>query len=81
MAGGLVYFPGLNENIEYREYYATGGFPQIIISDVSKDGRYHVVHKLGFGGFGTVWLARDNELARYVAVKILTAVASKTFKN
>jgi hypothetical protein len=26
-----------------------------------KDGRYQIYHKLGWGGFSTVWLARDHE--------------------
>ena len=30
------------------------------ISDVFANGRYEVLHKLGFGGSSTVWLARDS---------------------
>lgn len=33
-------------------------------------GRYHVVSFLGKGGFGKVYLARDNELQRDVALKL-----------
>lgn len=33
--------------------------------------RYQVVHKLGQGGFSTVWLAQDNETGKAVALKIL----------
>ena len=33
-------------------------------------GRFDLVARLGLGGFGTVWKARDNELDRTVAVKI-----------
>ncbi|CZR51029.1 related to dis1-suppressing protein kinase dsk1 [Phialocephala subalpina] len=36
-------------------------------------GRYCVIHKLGHGGFSTVWLCRDSLDCKYVAVKILTA--------
>jgi hypothetical protein len=31
------------------------------------------VHKLRFGGYSTVWLARDKDLQRYVSLKILVA--------
>ncbi|PYH79545.1 kinase domain-containing protein [Aspergillus uvarum CBS 121591] len=40
------------------------------------DGRYQVVDKLGYGGYATIWLARDLRTGRYVAVKTMTADAS-----
>jgi serine/threonine protein kinase len=32
--------------------------------------RYRIVDKLGFGGYSTIWLARDEKDQRYVAVKV-----------
>ncbi|EGE05967.1 CMGC/SRPK protein kinase [Trichophyton equinum CBS 127.97] len=40
-----------------------------MIGDVLHD-RYKVVDKLGFGGYATIWLARDSLLERYVALKV-----------
>ncbi|MFB6641615.1 serine/threonine-protein kinase [Streptomyces chartreusis] len=35
-------------------------------------GRYRLLHRLGGGGFGTVWKARDAEISRMVAIKGIT---------
>ena len=32
--------------------------------------RYHIVDKLGYGGYSTVWIARDLSKSEYVALKI-----------
>ncbi|OJD10344.1 CMGC/SRPK protein kinase [Blastomyces percursus] len=45
------------------------GCHPIMIGDTLQGG-YQVVDKLGFGGYLTVWLARDVRLEQYVAVKI-----------
>ena len=33
-------------------------------------GRYEVIRRLGFGGFGVVFLAKDSDLGRLVAIKL-----------
>lgn len=63
------------EDVEPLERYQRGGYHPILISDVLAD-RYHVIHKLGYGTYSTIWLARDIQRAAYVAIKICTADAS-----
>lgn len=74
--GGFVYIPGA-DGFEQREDYTTNGFHPVLLGDTLNDGRYRVVHKLGFGAVGTVWLARDNREARYVSIKISMSCISK----
>lgn len=50
--------------------YEKGGYHPTHLGNELKRGRYRVLHKLGWGGYSTVWLARDKSLGRYVAVKI-----------
>lgn len=39
--------------------YARGGYHPVCLGDTFKDGRYQVCHRLGWGSFSIVWLARD----------------------
>ncbi|PWY88821.1 kinase-like protein [Aspergillus sclerotioniger CBS 115572] len=57
------------DGAEDLERYEPGGYHPIKINDVLHN-RYHIVDKLGYGGYSTVWLARDTHLSRYVAVKV-----------
>ncbi|KAI2635666.1 kinase-like domain-containing protein [Hypomontagnella submonticulosa] len=68
----------LDENempLEELELYLPGGFHPVHIGDVL-DGRYEVSHKLGCGGFATVWLCLDLTTHSWKAVKILVAQKS-----
>ena len=56
--------------------YRPGGYHPLQIGDDLDEGRYRLVDKLGYGGYSTIWLARDLGRARYVAVKVITADAS-----
>ena len=59
------------EGVERLERYQLGGYCQVLIGDILS-GRYHIIHKLGHGTYSTVWLARDEQQATYVAVKVGT---------
>lgn len=65
------------ENVEDVENYRSGGFHPIHLGDNFKDGRYIILHKLGHGGFSTVWLARNECHQRLVSLKVLTAEGSQ----
>jgi hypothetical protein len=43
--------------------YHRGRYFPVKLGDTFKRGRYRVIHKLGWGGFATVWLARDMQYA------------------
>lgn len=63
---------------EENEFYEVGGLHPVLIGDSLRNGRYTVLHKLGYGGFSTVWLAHDQEAERYVALKILSVAGSRS---
>ncbi|TWU70488.1 hypothetical protein ED733_000646 [Metarhizium rileyi] len=57
------------EDVEDISRYIVGGFHPVRIGDCYH-GRYRVVHKLGHGAYATIWLAKDLQLMKYVALKI-----------
>ncbi|KAL2273543.1 hypothetical protein FJTKL_04445 [Diaporthe vaccinii] len=57
------------DGVERLELYEPGGYHPVVVNDLLHN-RYRRVDKLGFGGYSTIWLARDETQSRYVAVKI-----------
>lgn len=53
---------------EPLEQYSFGGYHPVHLSDLLKNGQYEIIHKLGFGSFATVWLARDHQYARSLLI-------------
>lgn len=41
--------------------YRSGGYHPVHLGDTMHGGRYKIMHKLGWGRDGTVWLARDTK--------------------
>lgn len=56
-----------NFGVELTEISHSGYHP-IHFGDVLNE-RYEVMHKLGHGTFGTVWICHDQKDQQYVAVK------------
>src|SRR6266550_8021554 len=75
------YRPCRFDFIENIDLYASGGLHPVSIGDVFADGRYKVLHKLGFGGSSTTWLARDSISGILVALKVLAAYISTKPKD
>ncbi|GKT49985.1 SRSF protein kinase 2 [Colletotrichum spaethianum] len=65
---------GYVDGVEHLGDYRPGVYHPIRIDDRLNE-RYRVVHKLGHGTFSTAWLAVDEKLSKYVAVKVGTADA------
>ena len=63
---------------EDSEDYCKGGYHPVHVGETFKDGRYIVVRKLGWGHFSTVWLSRDTESGRHVALKVVRSAAHYT---
>lgn len=72
-----TYLEGVQDGVEDLERYEAGGYHPMHLGDrLGDSGSYHVIHKLGHGGFSTVWLCRDTREGPYVAVKVHTADVS-----
>lgn len=65
------------EDVEKLERYRPGGYHPTTIGEWL-NGRYRIVHKLGFGAYSTIWMARDQKTEKYVAVKITIADSNPT---
>jgi hypothetical protein len=57
------------DGVERLEAYRPGGYHPVTIGHVMHT-RYTIIDKLGFGGYSTVWLARDSHTDRFVAPKV-----------
>uniref|UniRef100_A0A8C3CE06 non-specific serine/threonine protein kinase n=1 Tax=Cairina moschata TaxID=8855 RepID=A0A8C3CE06_CAIMO len=57
--------------------YCKGGYHLVKIGDLF-NGRYHVIRKLGWGHFSTVWLAWDIQGKRFVAMKVVKSAEHYT---
>ena len=63
---------------EDAEDYCKGGYHPVSVGETFKDGRYIITRKLGWGHFSTVWLSRDIETGRHVALKVVRSAAHYT---
>ncbi|EAW72812.1 SRSF protein kinase 3 [Homo sapiens] len=66
-----------DEEQEDPKDYCKGGYHPVKIGDVF-NGRYHVVRKLGWGHFSTVWLCWDIQRKRFVALKVVKSAGHYT---
>jgi len=57
--------------------YVKGGYHPVKIGDLFHN-RYHVVRKLGWGHFSTVWLCWDLNDKKFVALKVVKSAAHYT---
>uniref|UniRef100_A0A8C5R4I9 non-specific serine/threonine protein kinase n=1 Tax=Leptobrachium leishanense TaxID=445787 RepID=A0A8C5R4I9_9ANUR len=57
--------------------YCKGGYHPVKIGDLF-NGRYHVIRKLGWGHFSTVWLCWDLQGKRFVAMKVVKSAQHYT---
>ncbi|XP_034290050.1 SRSF protein kinase 3 isoform X3 [Pantherophis guttatus] len=75
VGGGLL--GSDDEEQEDPRDYCRGGYYPVKIGDLF-NGRYHVVRKLGWGHFSTVWLCWDIQRKRFVALKVVKSAVHYT---
>uniref|UniRef100_A0A8C1D2N0 non-specific serine/threonine protein kinase n=1 Tax=Cyprinus carpio carpio TaxID=630221 RepID=A0A8C1D2N0_CYPCA len=66
-----------DEEQEDPNDYCKGGYHHVKIGDLF-NGRYHVIRKLGWGHFSTVWFAWDIQGKRFVAMKVVKSAEHYT---
>ncbi|KAM9475947.1 SRSF protein kinase 1a isoform 2-T2 [Clarias gariepinus] len=66
-----------DEEQEDPSDYCKGGYHPVKIGDLY-NGKYHVIRKLGWGHFSTVWLAWDIQGKRFVAMKVVKSAEHYT---
>uniref|UniRef100_A0AAY5EYA4 non-specific serine/threonine protein kinase n=1 Tax=Electrophorus electricus TaxID=8005 RepID=A0AAY5EYA4_ELEEL len=66
-----------DEEQEDPNDYCKGGYHHVKIGDLF-NGRYHVIRKLGWGHFSTVWLSWDIQAKRFVAMKVVKSAEHYT---
>ena len=63
---------------EDSEDYCKGGYHPVQVGEQYKDGKYTIVRKLGWGHFSTVWLSKDRDSGKHVALKVVRSAAHYT---
>ncbi|CCG84252.1 protein of unknown function [Taphrina deformans PYCC 5710] len=66
------------EEEEDFQDYCPGGYHPVKLNESYKNGRYITTRKLGWGHFSTVWLARDTQENRHVALKVVRSATHYT---
>jgi serine/threonine-protein kinase SRPK3 len=73
------YFDHDHDSVENLNDYKPGGYHPGDIYPTRDNPRYRVLHKLGYGSFATIWLARDiaAKLALLYTISSVAAWRSK----
>lgn len=61
---------------EPLERYREGGYHPTHLGDVFQNERYRIMHKLGWGAYGTVWLTKDQLCAHSIQTAIQADLGS-----
>lgn len=56
---GLAYHCDIDAEPLHR--YKPGGYHPLALGEVLNNGRYKIIHKLGWGGYSTTWAAKDQQ--------------------
>lgn len=69
----------LTDEEEKLSDYEPGGYHPVRIGEsYGPQNRYVIVRKLGWGHFSTVWLARDTQVNKHVALKVVKSATHYT---